>query len=366
MNTLFSRDLEQLSRREFLRWLQRGLGGLLTAFLIESAQGSASAAAAAPAGDFSENEPPPEKGRVLNNSLAVYEKPSFSSKLVNMYWRDLVLPINAVTIGDKEPAHNRVWYRVNDEGYCHSGQVQPVALRYNEPVASLPEKGRLGEISVPFSDAVRNPDRPERVANRLYFSSVHWVMAVKKDKQGKTWYKIPDDKRKFEYYVNAEHVRLIEPADIAPISASVPAKDKRLEVQLHEQVLVAYEDDLPVFMTRIASGGHFSDGDYRTPPGEYITNRKRPSRHMASEDLAAPSSYDLPGVPWVCYLTQSGISFHGTYWHNDFGKPRSHGCINLSSHAALWVYRWTQPAVPYGEQTWKHKEGTAVSVKLQK
>jgi lipoprotein-anchoring transpeptidase ErfK/SrfK len=67
---------------------------------------------------------------------------------------------------------------------------------------------------------------------------------------------------------------------------------------------------------------------------------------MADGDFAAPASYDLPGVPWVSYLTDSGISFHGTYWHNDFGKPRSHGCINLPTPSARWVYLWTRPTYP--------------------
>jgi lipoprotein-anchoring transpeptidase ErfK/SrfK len=115
-------------------------------------------------------------------------------------------------------------------------------------------------------------------------------------------------------------------------------------------------------ITKAATGGRFSDGDYTTPFGNYITSRKRPSRHMASEDLAAANSYDLPGVPWVSYITRSGISFHGTFWHNDFGKPRSHGCINLSPSAASWIYRWTMPVVPFEQRTVEKETGTRVIV----
>ena len=116
-------------------------------------------------------------------------------------------------------------------------------------------------------------------------------------------------------------------------------------------------------MTRAATGAQFSDGDFRTPKGQYVTNRKRPSRHMAAGDRAAPNSYDLPGEPWVSYLTKSGIAFHGTYWHNDFGNPRSHGCINVSSEAARWIYRWTSPHVPINEIYWSEQTGTVVTVK---
>ena len=56
--------------------------------------------------------------------------------------------------------------------------------------------------------------------------------------------------------------------------------------------------------------------------------------------------YDLPGVPWVSFFTSTGVSFHGTYWHNDYGKPRSHGCVNLRPQDAKFIYRWTSPVVP--------------------
>ena len=61
-------------------------------------------------------------------------------------------------------------------------------------------------------------------------------------------------------------------------------------------------------------------------------------------------------------ITESGISFHGTYWHNDFGRPRSHGCINLTAQAAKWLYRWTMPAVHASEQFVYEDRGTKVEI----
>ena len=83
---------------------------------------------------------------------------------------------------------------------------------------------------------------------------------------------------------------------------------------------------------------------------------------MAAGDRAAPNSYDLPGVPWVSYFTESGISFHGTFWHNDFGHPRSHGCVNLATAAARWIYRWTLPTVPAEEIFVFEEYGTGVDI----
>ncbi|MCK7483271.1 MAG: L,D-transpeptidase [Candidatus Moduliflexus flocculans] len=77
-----------------------------------------------------------------------------------------------------------------------------------------------------------------------------------------------------------------------------------------------------------------------------------------------PSGFDLPGVPWVIYIKENGIALHGTYWHNDYGRPRSHGCINLTPQAAKWLYRWTTPAVPLGKPLVYGYVGTRVDVKV--
>jgi lipoprotein-anchoring transpeptidase ErfK/SrfK len=104
-------------------------------------------------------------------------------------------------------------------------------------------------------------------------------------------------------------------------------------------------------------------GTYTTPQGAFITYYKRPSRHMAAGDIAA-SGFDLPGVPWVQYITESGISLHGTFWHNDFGRPRSHGCINLSMQTAKWLYRWSTPQVSINKEFSIGGVGTNVEIVL--
>ena len=367
MDTLLASDLEHHSRREFLKLITGGALGLFWLALLSKAVGRERLVPAADllaVYDIPASDPQPALlGRVLDNTLAVYDRPSFSAKLVNMYWRDLVFPINAATIGDRYPEHNRVWYLINGEGYVHSGKVQPVSMRPNPPLAAVPAEGRLVEVTVPYTDTRKDPDRPDRTSYRLFYGTTFWITEVVRDKTGVAWYRIPDDKyRDLEYFAEARHLRPIEAEDTAPLSPNVPPEAKRLEVRLLDQVVVAYEQGHPVFMARTATGGRFIDGDYSTPTGSFITNRQRPSRHMASEDLASASGYDLPGVPWVCYLTLSGISFHGTFWHNDFGRPRSPGCLNLTSQAARWIYRWTQPSVPTGEHTYEEKAGTRVDV----
>ena len=301
-------------------------------------------------------------GRVISPVVDVYNQPSLDAKLVTTLWQDSVLPITSVTIGGDKPSYNRIWYEMGSSGFVHSGAIQPVNIRDNQVEQSLPKNGQLAQITVPFTDAIWHPKSPHLITYRLYYGTVYWVSEIVQDKNGISWYKIADDKWDIEYYVIAKHVHLIQPNELSPLSPQVPESEKRLEIRLAEQAVIAYEFNKPVFIARTATGARFIDGDYRTKPGYYITNRKRPSRHMAAGDPAAPNSYDLPGIPWISYLTESGISFHGTYWHNDFGKPRSHGCINLTSDDALWIYRWTSPNVPDGQVIRNAKNGTQVHI----
>jgi lipoprotein-anchoring transpeptidase ErfK/SrfK len=299
--------------------------------------------------------------RVIDASIKMYNMPSFNGDVINTYWQDMVLPITEATIGDQEPAHNRVWYLIGNEGYIHSGSVQPVKTQLNPIVRDLPPNGSLAEVTVPFTDAHWGSALNFPVAYRFYYETTHWVTGLSFDKEGQPWYRIRDDKWDIRYYAPASHLRLVSSDELSPISPDVSPSAKRIEVQTPDQAVIAYEWDRPVFVTRTATGAKFSNGNFATPKGRYITNHKRPSRHMAAGNLAY-NGYDLPGVPWVTYITESGISFHGTYWHNNYGRPRSHGCINLTPKAAKWLYRWTLPVVPPKEPSIYEKYGTPVDV----
>jgi lipoprotein-anchoring transpeptidase ErfK/SrfK len=168
------------------------------------------------------------------------------------------------------------------------------------------------------------------------------VTNLVQDNRADPWYRIADDKWDLFYYAPATHLRLIPKEELTPLSPGLRPEEKRLEVRLRQQLVIAYERDRAVFVARTATGAEFSNGKFYTPAGQHITFQKRASRHMAAGDLAS-NGYDLPGVPWICYITEKGVAFHGTYWHNDFGRPRSHGCINLTPAAAKWIYRWTLP-----------------------
>lgn len=111
---------------------------------------------------------------------------------------------------------------------------------------------------------------------------------------------------------------------------SVPMRrGKWIEVILAEQRLVAWEDGRMMMTTPVSTG----TSDTPTIRGVFRIYRKFPSQRMRGR------GYDLPDVPYVMYFKGS-YAMHGTYWHDNFGRPMSHGCVNLPIGKAAWLYEW--------------------------
>ncbi len=363
--------MRALSRRDFLKLSGLGLLGLSLpkpeqfSFLpspVHSFLGPGSASWAAPGSGVLVDDSLSQQGRVTARLIWIFDQPSFNARHVNLYWRDSIVDITGVSISQDEGDYNRVWYEIGDEGYAYSGTIQPVHTILNTPTLEFPVSGTLAEVTVPYTDAHGQPQVNSLAAYRMYYSTVHWIMSgVTSSSDGKVWYQVLDDKWNKLYYAPGAHLRLISADELTPLSPAVPDTQKKIQVRLDDQLVLAYENGQPVFATRAATGAIFIAGTYTTPTGHFMTYHKRPTRHMANGDITA-SGYDLPGVPWVMYFTEAGLSLHGTYWHNDFGHPKSHGCINLSVEAAKWLFRWTNPPVKAGEQYAYQPIGTELEI----
>ncbi len=232
-------------------------------------------------------------------------------------------------------------------------------------IYEISTSGQLAEVTVPYTSAVVNKWDKNQQNNGdqiFFYGSTHWVYGLKKDKEGSLYYLIKEDRWEDSYYVDATHMRIIDDEELNPISADMEENQKSIRINLKEQYLVAYEDDEPVLMSAISSGQLSGNVDLTTPTGEFLINYKRPSRHMVHSDRIGINDNELYGVPWVSYFTDSGIALHGTYWHNDFSQPNSHGCINMPIPAARWLYLWTMPVVPPREKKYVSNRGTRVEV----
>jgi|GEM_PF-200946 len=303
--------------------------------------------------------PPPDTwtlyGRAIHTVIA-YQEPAVSSKRQAVYRRDESFPI-LEEIRAPLSAHNDLWYRT-DTGFVPSAWVLPVRVFPSQPwIADPGPWGFWGEVSQIFTDARPAPtlDAPRKY--RFYGGTVYHVIEATQDDAGNGWYKVVDDYPPRQHtnhqWVLAQDMRRLPEEELAPIRPF--GGQRRIEIVLSQQTLTCYEGDTPVFTTPIASG---IPGDTATPKGEFCVLLKQPSRHMSNrpypdmpeEERPAPQDiFDLPGVPWNVFFDLEGRAIHGTYWHNDFGVPRSHGCVNVSIQAARWIYRWVHPVAGYAD-----------------
>ena len=119
-----------------------------------------------------------------------------------------------------------------------------------------------------------------------------------------------------------------------------------LNVSILNQTLTAYEGGRPVFVTLVSTG---ADGlgdpeeTHSTVRGRFLVHTKHVTITMSGAQVG--DEFDLRDVPYVQYFS-AGYALHAAYWHDSFGHPRSHGCVNLSPLDAQWLFGWTDPPVP--------------------
>ncbi len=297
-------------------------------------------------------------GRVTEWQIWAYHDPRPGAQRERPLARDEVFELYDSISTQGLMAHNPVWF-LTKYGWVYSSWVQPVERRWN-PVEVVPEDGFWAQVTVPSVVMRAAPKDDAYALYRLYYTSVHQVIGRVTDSEGKVWYQIKDDQYESRLeFVRAEGLRHIRPDEMTPISPTV--KNKRIEVSLEDQMLYAYEDDVLAFSSRCATGTTFTiEGvgyvSFTTPTGDHSVVRKRPARHMLGF-IGRRDAYDLPGVPFCTYFTREGAAVHGAYWHNDFGHPRSHGCVNVLADAAQWVYRWSMPSAEYEEALLEVKTG---------
>ena len=114
-----------------------------------------------------------------------------------------------------------------------------------------------------------------------------------------------------------------------------PVSGRWIDVDISSQRLTAYQGNAAVFSTLVSTGLP------RTPT---VIGRFRVYTKLRSTRMRGPG-YDLPGVPYTMYFYK-GYGIHGTYWHNNFGRPMSHGCVNMRTQDAAWLFSWASVGTP--------------------
>lgn len=344
----------KFTRRSFLKLATLGLGGLgINPFRrIFSLP------------DFPQSE---RLGRVCEGKIDVKARPDFDSETVGVLYEDAVLPWIKEVVGNWPWRNNQRWVET-PEGYIWAPYLQPVEVKPAIPVNNLQEMedglGMWVETSIPYVDAILENGPPRsawwrfRLENgmpyRFYYSQILFVDQIRTDEDGLSWYRInerfgnPGD----IFWARAEAFQPITEEEISPIRPEIEDKRVVVDVNWNVQSLSCYEGNTEVYFCRISSGK--SEG--ATPLSAYLSPgfmiwRKLFSIHMGGNTAAG--SWDVPAVGWTSLFHGDGVAIHSTYWHNNFGEPMSHGCVNVSPGDSKWIFRWVNPPVSFssGDKT---------------
>lgn len=304
-------------------------------------------------------------GRVAQGMVKIRSKPYADAAVNKTIYDDAIVVWLRDVVGEAPGGYGSSRWVETPDGYIYAPRLQPVWNRPNEPIKSLPATpanavpggtgfGMWVEVTVPYVDIImRQPISSsifrERLAinqpARLYYSMVLWVDQMETTPEGKVLYRVnerygnPGDL----YWVPAEAMRPMAAEELSPISPDVT--DKQVVVNVIRQTLSCFEGKDEVYFCRVSTGAKYdAQGNvvdkWSTPLGDHPISRKLVSLHMSGETTG-----DWPAVAWTQIFAPGGVAIHSTYWHNEFGVPRSHGCVNLAPEDAKWVWRWTTPTV---------------------
>lgn len=222
------------------------------------------------------------------------------------------------------------------------------------------------DVSLPFAFVKsRRAKKYDREGGRMVAAeSLEWREAVE----------LTGDKRAYkdETYLQAEDGSFMRQADLVPVPTMrrMPGwaveGEKWIDIDVMRQTLVLYEGTKPVYATLVSTG----EAGFGDPATTRSTKRgffRIHTKYLAStmDSDVVGEEFELRDVPYVQYFTE-GYALHAAYWHDVFGQPKSHGCINLAPEDARRIFFWTEPNVPAGwhgaSAPGKGKIGTVVYV----
>jgi lipoprotein-anchoring transpeptidase ErfK/SrfK len=350
---------QTLSRRDFLKLAGMGLGAL--AFNPLRPERSPLALPQFPAGD--------RLGRIFSKT-DIHSEPSFNAPAVKTVYDDeiVVWQQEVITSGAIDPnIINQRWAKTPD-GYIYAPSLQPVKNVPNAPLTAIPngQPGFWAEVTVPYVDlrlegAAASPHMKFLLENgfplRLYYSQVVWIDQLAQA-DGVIYYRFNENGGRPAgitggsygdlLWGEAAAFRPLTVDDVAPIHPDVDPASKKVVVDRTEnyQTLSCFEGSEEVYFCRVSTG-QYRDSfgnpvtEYLTPLGEHVTWRKSISIHMSGGTTG--TGYDTPAVSWSTLFSGEGYAIHAAFWHNNFGVPRSHGCVNCMPEDAKWIFRWATP-----------------------
>ncbi len=348
------------SRREFLKNSLIGVGSLAFLPVLEEVSHPE---------EFPQSEILGRNTVYLPNTIRVWTKPSANSAVLRVMQEDECLPWLREVVGEAPLGRvNKRWVET-PVGYVYASSLQRVQNKPNQPVNQLNNQSDKGpgiwaEVTIPYVNLeLANPPSKAPWMNsvpqslwRLYYSQVVWIDEIKTNPDGIVLYRINERYGSYGdiFYADAKAFRPLSLEEVIPIRPEI--MDKRIVVDINHQSLSCFEGDSEVYYCQVSTGRKLDENGnpadkWTTPIGEFWVWRKLFSIHMAGGGTGA--GWDTMAVPWTSLFVGEGVAVHSTHWHNDFGTPRSHGCVNASPEDAKWIFRWATPIVDFqaGDKT---------------
>jgi len=280
-----------------------------------------------------EPEEPSRRGIVIASVLNVRARPGVRPDNPPV---DRLRYGTEVNIYEEETYEGAVWYRIGTDRWVHSGWVRLLERSARFTVTSPMLTATAEPLTLPVGWVVTRslnvrsrpgvaPDNPP--VDEVYHNQMLRILETRQV-GGINWYRIGEDRWVYG--------RSVAVARFKPRPSSIGPSERWVGVCLKEQTAVAYEGDRPVYAAMVATGLPGTP----TVQGIFRTWWRVPSRRMVGP------GYYLEEVTWTCYF-YAGYALHAAYWHDAFGRPRSHGCVNMSPYDAWWVFRWSEPDGPH-------------------
>ncbi len=263
-----------------------------------------------------------------------------------------------ISLADKITEDGKSWWHTSRGAYVDAG----AAYEYKAKNFSGVELGE--EAGFPFGYAMVKEAKVYEMDEQ---GELHVVdkfprrtfvdLSEEIDISGKTYMMTPDGQ-----LLRKKDLRLAEPQ---PVPEGIEPWERWVDVSLAKQMLVAYEGSRPVYVTLVSTGRKgTAEEPFDTPPGRYRIRSKHVSSTMDG-DTASDGSYSIQDVPWAMFF-EGSYALHGAFWHEGFGRVRSHGCVNLGATDARWLFMWTTPFLPegwHGVHAHEGSPGTTVIVR---
>ncbi|MCS7221659.1 MAG: L,D-transpeptidase family protein [Anaerolineae bacterium] len=243
-----------------------------------------------------------------------------------------------VLIYEEAPYEGETWYRIGVDRWVHGYWVRVTDSAFTR-AAEMLSLGDAGEVNLPVGWVVApslhvrarpgvSSDNPP--IDQVLHNQPLRILETRRVGDA-NWYRIGEGRWVHGGWVGVAWPRS-RPAGIRP-------HERWVGVSLREQTAVAYEGDVPVFAALVATGLPGTP----TVQGLFRTWWRVRWRKMSG---GRPGSYYyLEEVPWTCYFYR-GYALHGAYWHDAFGRPRSHGCVNFSLYDSWWIFQWSEVGDP--------------------